>query len=244
MSKQDVVNELHKPARRNFPRRRVIIKGFDDLWQADLAEFTTYSRDNRGYNYILVVIDCFSKFVWALAVKKKSSANVSEAMHKILRGSRKPSNLQTDAGTEFYNASFKALMKKHNINHYSTYSTKKASIVERVIRTLKEKIYRTFSVSGSYKWIDILPKIIEDYNNAKHRTIGMEPAKVTPDHEGRLQSSVYNNIKIQGAQRFRVGDIVRLSKHKTIFENGYLPNWATELFKITKANRYYKSCNI
>ncbi|KAK9693467.1 Integrase core domain [Popillia japonica] len=263
MSKQDVVNELHKPARRNFPRRRVIIKGFDDLWQADLAEFTTYSRDNRGYNYILVVIDCFSKFVWALAVKKKSSANVSEAMHKILRGSRKPSNLQTDAGTEFYNASFKALMKKHNINHYSTYSTKKASIVERVIRTLKEKIYRTFSVSGSYKWIDILPKIIEDYNNAKHRTIGMEPAKVTPDHEGRLQSSVYNNIKIQGAQRFRVGDIVRLSKHKTsvynnikiqgaqrfrvgdivrlskhktIFEKGYLPNWTTELFKITKAN--------
>ncbi|KAK9744508.1 hypothetical protein QE152_g7667 [Popillia japonica] len=157
-------------------------------------------------------------------------------MHNILRGSRKPSNLQTDAGTEFYNTSFKALMKKYNINHYSTFSTKKASIVERVIRTLKEKNYRTFCLSGSYKWIDILPKIIEDYNNTKHRTIGMKPAKVTPEHERQLLSSMYNNIKIQGAQRFRVGDIVRLNKHKTIFEKGYLPNWTTELFKITKAN--------
>lgn len=59
MSKLDVVEELHKPARRNYPRRRVIIKGLDDLWQADLADFTTYGRENKGFKYILMVIDCF-----------------------------------------------------------------------------------------------------------------------------------------------------------------------------------------
>lgn len=241
MSKVAVVNELHRPARRNYPRRKVIIKGLDDLWQADLAEFTTYSRENKGNKYILMVIDCFSKFVWAVGVKNKSAGDVAKAMNKILQqgsssSSRKPKNLQTDAGKEFYNSEFKKLMQKHDINHYSTYSTKKASIVERVIRTIKEKLYKRFSLRGNYKWIDILPTIIDEYNNTKHRTIRKKPSDVTRDNEKQLLNSAYNNIKIQGVGRLKVGDIVRISKHKSVFDKGYTPNWSTELFKIIKTN--------
>ncbi|KAK9730804.1 Integrase core domain [Popillia japonica] len=103
--KKDIVNELHKPARRNFRRRRVIIKGLDDLWQADLADFKLYSRENRRYKYILVVIDAFSKFLWTQPLKTKSAMEVKDAMDKILKEGRHPKNLQTDAGKEFYNHS-------------------------------------------------------------------------------------------------------------------------------------------
>lgn len=233
--KQDVVNELHKPARRRFMRRRVIIKGFDDLWQADLMEFLPHSRLNNGYKYILVVIDCFSKYLWTQPVKSKRGQDVRDAMEKILKGPRRAKNLQTDLGKEFYNTFFKNLMQKYDINHYSTYSTTKAAIAERVIRTLKDKLYREFSMRGEYKWIDILSTVTDQYNSLKHSTIKMRPRDVTIKHEKRLLNSVYNNIKISGLRRFRVGDVVRISKHKSVFDKGYTPNWSTELFIIEKA---------
>ena len=178
--KQDLINELHKPARKNYPRRRVIIKGIDDLWQADLAEFQTYASENKGYKFILVVIDCFSKFVWTLPIKNKSGEEVTGAITKIFsRGDRIPANLQTDNGKEFFNNHFQRVMKEFNINHYSTYSTMKASIVERVIRTPKDKLYRMFSLRGKYKYYDKLNEITRKYNNTVHRTIKMRPADVT-----------------------------------------------------------------
>ncbi len=61
--KKIVVKELHRIAFKNFPRRRTIIKGFDDLWQADLAIMANVKKYNRGYVNILLVIDCFSKYV-------------------------------------------------------------------------------------------------------------------------------------------------------------------------------------
>ncbi|KAJ8947356.1 hypothetical protein NQ318_002882 [Aromia moschata] len=71
--KWQLVNELHKPVRKNFRRRRVTIKGLNDLIQADLVQMIRYARVNRGYRYILVVINVFSKFVWTEPVKRKSA---------------------------------------------------------------------------------------------------------------------------------------------------------------------------
>lgn len=234
MTKLDVVNELHRAARRNFVRRRVIIKGIDDLWQGDLAEFLPYSRENKGHKYILIIIDCFSKYLWTHALKDKSAKAVRDAMSNILLKGRVPKNLQTDAGKEFYNREFKGLMTRHRINHYSTYSTKKASIAERVIRTIKNNLYKAFSLRGDYKWIDILPEITSKYNETKHRTIKMRPCDVNAMNEQYLLSTVYNNIKVQAKAKFKVGDIVRISKYKGVFQKGYTPNWSTELFKISK----------
>jgi transposase InsO family protein len=98
---------------------------------------------------ILVVIDCFSKYTrtWTVPVKAKDSKHVTEAMEKILSQIiHLPNNVQTDKGSEFYNSIFKALMSKYKMNHYSTFSTKKASIVERVNRTLKNLMWKQFSL--------------------------------------------------------------------------------------------------
>lgn len=179
MSKEDVVNEIHKYARVNFPRRCVLLRDIDDLWQADLIDVQKISNINSNYNFILIVIDCFSKYVWVRPLKNKTKDSVTKAFQSILHNGRTPINLQTDWGKEFYNKSFKKEMQAHSINHYSTFSTKKASIVERVIRTIKGKLYKTFSLKGNFKWIDgTLEKVVSDYNHTKHRTIQMCPAKV------------------------------------------------------------------
>lgn len=231
--KIQVVNELHRFARRNFNRRRTIIKGYGDLWQVDLAEMQPYARDNRGYRYILVVIDCYSKYMWTLPIKNKTGVEVAKAMKNIIKGADySPNNLQSDGGSEFYNKHFVTLMKQYQINHYSTYSTKKAAIVERVIRTLKNWLYKEFSVRGKYKWFDILPNITKMYNKKVHRTIGMRPADVKPS----TQLKAYDHIKIALKPKFRVGSIVRISKYKSLFAKGFTANFSTELFKVIKVN--------
>lgn len=105
--KRQVVNELHKNARKNFLRRSVILKGIDDLWQADLIDLISYHTHNKGFKYILVIIDSFSKYAWAVPLKTKTKSEVSLAFESVLRKSRRhPNNLQTDMGTEFYNDLF------------------------------------------------------------------------------------------------------------------------------------------
>ncbi|XP_011696248.1 PREDICTED: uncharacterized protein LOC105454955 [Wasmannia auropunctata] len=94
-----------------------------------------------------------------------------------------------------------------------------------------------FTLTGAYKWVDALPDLVSDYNARKHRTIGMRPAAVTPVIAERLLKTVYSALKIAGPARFKVGDSVRVSKYKTIFEKGYTPNWTTEVFKIAKVQR-------
>lgn len=232
--KKQVVEELHKPARINFKRRRVIIKSLTDLYQADLIEMQQFSKENKGYRYILVVINCFSKFVWAFPLKTKTGPEVSKAMENVFR-TETIKNLQTDNGTEYYNKYFKQLVKKYNINHYSVFSEKKASIVERVNRTLKNNMWKEFNINGHYRWIELLPKIVEKYNNTKHRTIKMKPIDVSKKNEKRLLQTAYNHIKIAPNKiKFQVGDHVRISKVRGVFDKKYMANWTTEIFIIKK----------
>lgn len=238
--KEEIVNEIHKPARKHFKRRRVIVKGLNDLVQADLVEMIKYAKINKGYKYILVVINVFSKFVWCEPVKNKSGNEVVRAMDKILsQMNARPKNLQTDMGKEFYNKKFKELTDKWKINHYSSYTHLKASVVERVNRTLKNKMWRQFSLQGNYKWLDVLSDIVADYNNTNHRTIKMKPINVKKKDVKRLLQTVYSHLKTVDPrkQKFKVNDYVRISKYREAFSKGYTPNWSNEIFQIRKIHR-------
>lgn len=154
--RNQVVEELHKPARRNYTRRAVDIRDIDETWQADLVEMIPYAQENKSFKYMLTVIDVFSKYAWAVPIKQKAGKDVTVAMLSILKQGRVPKNLQTDRGKEFYNKEFENLMKRYNINLYSTYSNLKASICERFNRTLKTKMWKLFSLNGNHQWLKIL----------------------------------------------------------------------------------------
>lgn len=229
-----VIDEIHKPARLRFPRRRVQIRGLHDLFQADLVDLKSRARSNGGYSYILFVINAFSKYAWAEPLKTKTGLEVTRAMAKILAKTTPPKNLQVDAGTEFYNAGFRRLMEKYGINMYSTYSVLKANLVERLNRTIKGAIFKNFTRKGNQNWTRDLQTILDGYNNRVHRTTGMKPSEVSLKDEKRLLRSVYRQVKRVGKSKFQVGDEVRISKYKHLFEKGYTPNWTTETFTIDR----------
>lgn len=235
--KTEIIKELHKPVRKNFPRRNTVLKGINDLYQADLVEVIPHSKINKGYKYILTVINCFTKVADALPLSNKTGKHVTNAMEKIIkRDKNKIKHLQTDDGKEYFNQWFDALMKKYKINHYSTNSDKKASIIERFNRTLKGSMYKHFSIKGTYVWYDVLAKLIRDYNNKFHRTIGMKPIDVSKDNEkivmSRILKTTMPKIEKMQPKSFLIEDQVRISRHKTIFTKGYLPNWTNEVFTI------------
>lgn len=242
--KRFLVNELHKQARKRFLRRRVVMKGIDDLWQADLVEMGNYSTQNKGYRYLLTVIDTFSKFSWVEPLKTKTSKDVVKAFKNIFKFGRKPINLQTDDGKEFFNKHFDVLMKTYKINHYSTFSVMKASIVERFNRTLKGMMWKEFSYNGSYHWLDKYKDLVKTYNKNYHRTIKMAPIKVNKSNEDTLLNTVYNHLKIHPPSKYHVGDHVRISKYKHVFEKGFTPNWTTEIFKIKSIKNTYPTTYI
>lgn len=147
MTKQQIVQEIHRYARKNFERRKYSMRGIADTLQADLIDMQQFKGINRGYRYILIVIDVFSKRAYAQPLKDKTAKSTAAAIEIILNQVGQPiRNLQTDDGKEFFNGTMKRLLAQYDdINHYSTYSVKKASIVERLIRTIKRKLYMYFS---------------------------------------------------------------------------------------------------
>lgn len=236
-----VAEELHKPARRNYSRRPTTVKGFKDLFQADLVEMQPYANKNLNNRYMLTVIDVFSKYAWARPLKDKGASSVTNAMKNILDSQdgaifKPPKFLQTDQGKEFYNATFQNMLKNYGIKLYSTFSNKKAAVVERFNRTLKAKMWREFSANGSYKWINILDDLLKEYNQSVHRTIKMKPIDVKlKDEQYLLNIHQSNKSKCpRGKIKFKVGDCVRISKLKGVFEKGYTPNWSAELFTVDR----------
>ena len=235
---QELTYTLHKPVKHKFLTRKVYVNGLDDQWQADLVDMIAYSKHNDNYQYILTVIDCLSKFLWAVPLKTKSPKDVKQAFETIFKTSNRiPRKLQTDAGTEFYGKEMQKFLKTNSIHHFSSFTEKKASIVERVNRTLKERMWKYFTANNTYKWIDVLSELVQGYNTSFHRTIRMKPADVNQNNEKDVWNTVYMKAKAHDDQKpkFQEGDVVRIDKYKRkLFDKGYLPSWTEELFRVAE----------
>ena len=168
---------LHKSCNKPRAYRKVMGKNIDDQWQADLVEMREFSKSNDGYNYILTVIDCFSKFGWVEPLKTKTGLETANAFSKIFESGRMPRKIHFDEGKEFYNKNVKDLLEKRNIDYFSTFSDKKASIVERWNRTLKSRTWKYFTEHETRQWIDVIQAIVNGYNNTYHTTIKMTPSR-------------------------------------------------------------------
>ena len=208
LSEQDAYT-LHKPARRRFKRRRVIVSGLRQQWQADLVDLLHLKKDNDGMTFLLTVAALDSTFS---------------------RGW--PKTLQTDQGLEFLNKSVQAILKKHDIHHFSTHNAEtKASIMERFNRTLKTRMWRYFTKHQTWRYIDVLQDLVQSYNNTHHRSIGMAPSQVSYQNQEQVWQRLYGHDG-KGVPKLRVSDRVRISKYKGKFEKGYAANWSEEMYTI------------
>ena len=188
------------------------------------------SKFNKGFNFLLCVIDIYSKYVWVVPLKDKKDVSIVNVFQSILnKSNRKPDKIWVDKGSEFYNTSMKSWLEKNDIEMYSTHNAGKSVVAERFIRTIKNKIYKHITSISKNVYIDKLDDIVHKYNNKRHRAIEMKPIDVKDNTYIDFGKEVNDNNP-----KFKVGDHVRISKYKSIFSKGYTPNRSEEVFVIKK----------
>jgi len=122
---------------------------------------------------------------------------------------------------------------------YSTGNEGKAVMIERLNRTIEEKLWKRFTVQGHQKWVKILPEVVEKYNNTVHSSIKTTPVEASKNPKSIKQINYENMNKNELTQRkqtprFKLGDRVRIFKYKDLFEKGYTASWTNEVFKISE----------
>ena len=224
--------ELHKPKRKNYTRRKIIVNHIDEIFAADLVEMQKFAKLNKGYRYLLTCIDIFSKFSWVIPLKDKKGITIKNALQKIFK-QRKCKFLWTDRGTEFYNKQVQDLLDENNIKLYSTNNSEiKSAVIERFNRTFKNMMYKKFTENNNTIFYNILDELVNNYNNKYHSTIKMSPIEGSKKINEKKIKNIYNFEKTKKPGKFRIGDRVRLSLEKNIFEKSYETNWTEEIFVI------------
>ena len=224
--------ELHKAKRKNYPRRRIIVNNINEIFAADLVEMQKFAKLNKGYRYLLTCIDIFSKFAWVIPLKDKKGITIKNALEKIFN-KRKSKFLWTDNGKEFYNKQVQDLLNENNIKLYSTNNSEiKSAVVERFNKTFKNMMYKKFTENNNTIFYNIIDELVKNYNNKYHSTIKMSPIEGSKKINEKKIKNIYNFEKTKKLGKFKIGDRVRLSLEKNIFEKSYETNWTEEIFEI------------
>ena len=225
---------MHRPVRRKFPRRKTFSKGIGDLYQADLMDLTSLANFNDSHRYVLVAIDVFSRYAFAVPLKTKGAVEVTKAFETGVLDVRPCRLLQTDKGTEFVNDKFQTMLRNRGVHWYSSENPDtKAALAERLIRTIKERLFRYMTYKNTNRYIDVLGDVVRAYNDSWHRSIGMAPSEVGPHNEKEIAGRLYPPKPTSTPSwKLNVGDPVRISIERQVFRKGYAGSWSEEIFTV------------
>ena len=231
------INEIHsKPPKRNYATNKTDVYFIDDIWSLDILDLKDYGpENNRGYRYVLVIIDNFSKFGWTVPIKNKNAQTITNSFENILISSkRKPNLIETDRGKEFYNNIFQGFLNKNNIKLYSRNSYLGAVFAERFNKTIRDLLKRPVFEKGDGNWIDILPTITKKYNNRVHSSTKLTTIQASlKKNEGYVYKNLLDKRK-KVKPKFQMNDLVRTADLKKTFSKGDTTNWSYKLYKITE----------
>ena len=231
------INEIYsKPPKKYYATNKTDVYHIDDIWSLDILDLKDYGpENNRGYRYVLVIIDNFSKFGWTVPLKNKNAQTIKNSFENILVNSkRKPNLIESDRGKEFYNIIFQDFLNKNNIKLYSRNSSYGAVFAERFNLTIRDLLKKIVFEQGDAKWIDILPTITKQYNNKVQSSTKLPPIQASlKKNEGYVYKNLLDKRK-KVKPKFQINDLVRVADLKRTFSKGDTTNWSYKLYKITE----------
>ena len=189
-----------KPPKEDYSTNKTDVYHIDDIWSLDILDLKDYGpENNRGYRYVLVVVDNFSNFGWAVPLKNKNAQTIKDCFEKILKISkREPKLFESDRGKEFFNSILQIFLNNKNIKHYSRNSSLVSVFAERFNRTIKELLKRPVFERGDSNWIDIFPVITKEYINRLHSCTKLTPIQASlKKNEGFVYKIFFHNCNIQ-----------------------------------------------
>ena len=241
--RRNQTHSLHRPKRKKFLRRKLVTHFPGHIVQSDLIDMQKFSTSNSGYSFILVVIDCFSKYLWCLPMKSKSGKETAKSLRIIFSKMKYP--VQTmifDQGLEYLNQHVKNLLSERGIHWYHIFGQHKSSTAKRVNKTIKQVIWKIFTEARTKKWVNNLDQIVDNYNSTFHTTIKMSPNEVTFENRKKVFKRMFPQYRDRINCKLEVNNKVRVAKNKDIFEKGFTENWSREIFTIVKVFQRNRVC--
>ena len=234
ISKQSV-NQVFQNAKKPVYHSIVGQKG--GSYQGDLMFLEQYSKQNKNYKGMALFIHVDTRMLYAYPFKTKSMTEMHTIVKKFLEEiNHEIVGLTTDSGVEWKNAQVSRLLTENNIEHFVTDPGNHTvlSRVDRVTRTLREKIERWFKVTGKVIWIDVIEKIVYAYNHAFHHGIDMEPASAGEDDEARIRVEARQRgaKAVKEFEALQVGDQVRLLMDSAAFVKKTQARYSDEVYTI------------
>ena len=231
------IDEIYSKApKKNYPTNKIVYNHIDEIWSIDLADFSDYkTSNNKGYRYIFIIIDNYSKYLLIIPLKNKYSQSITNEFSKILTTSkRKPLKIESDRGSEFYNNIFQNFLKSKNIQHYSRYTDKGPSIAERVIRTVRNLLKKPVFEKGNADWLSELPSVIKQYNNTVHHSTKMKPIDASKKSNEKIVYSNFQDKRKILNPKFKLGQLVRVSDIRRVFSKGDSTNYSYLIYTVTE----------
>ena len=214
---KNFIDEVYsKPPIGIYPTNKIVYNHIDEITSIDLSDYKT--SINKGYRRIVVIIDIFSKYLWALPLKTKISLTITQEFSNILTTSkRSPGRIESDRGAELYNSTFQKLLESKNIQHFSRFTDKGPSLAERVIRTIGNLLKKPIILAGNANLISELPSVIKQYNNTIHSSVKMTPIQASKKSNEKKVSSNLQDGRVKQQPKYKLGQLVRTTDIKRVF---------------------------
>ena len=216
----------------------------DQIWAADLVEMVKRRKKNKsaeafieandGYNYILNIIDVFSRYVWSTPLKTKDALTVSIKFETLAKKGLKPEFIWTDDGKEFKGEMIE-FANQNDIKLYQTKTGRKSVIVERFNKTQKELLEKHIELHGN--WINYLKDVTYIYNNRVHSFHGLTPAQARLPEYSTIVLSRFVDSRQVIKPLFDIDDRVRILLDKGTFTKGYTRRWSKKTYYITAIHK-------
>lgn len=211
-----------------------------EMYQIDIMYMT--ETPDRRFNYIMNIIDVFSKFVYSFPLVNRTAESTAKRLREVFEKDGVPKSVSTDQGSEFF-GEFEDLLREYNVIHKlgRAYNSTAQSIVERFNGTLR------MALRGVKKWAEVLPEIIEGYNSEKHGTTHEKPIDVHYDKaNGEHIQKARENIKKRAERliaktksriNFKPGDKVRIilfDRKKALTKKSAAQVWSDEIHTVDR----------
>lgn len=232
---------------REFPKMTTRSDDVNERWQVDLMATDSLKPElNNGVRFLLIIIDVFSRSIIVTPLKDKTGKETSSAFEMVLMtGGVIPDSVASDSGREFGGRAFRELCKKYGIKQYFTVPEEThASVVERVIKTLRLKVGKYMSLYNTERYIDVLPEIVSNYNDSVHSTLGTTPRIAASSlanrqlalfHLKRRLNEPYRKINRHTARNLQEGSIVRIPLPFKRFRKAHKPKYSEAEFLVKRA---------
>lgn len=190
----------------------------NEIWMLDIFYMMKYYKQNHGYKYIIACVDVFTRKAYAAATKTKDISEVLKAIEQLFKNAdATPQILTSDSDSTFLSNEAQNFFMKHEIKHLTVPvgDHKGLGVIDRFARTLKTVLHKRFIYHDTTNWYDVLPKILNQYNNSPHSSIDdIKPNKATePDNIATIAKINYakrKGLTSYDNKAFKEGDKVRI----------------------------------